>query len=404
MPTDYDNALLKEGILHYKAGDASLARRYFERALETADENLTRLAALEYLSRLVDDPVQKRQYLESALAIDPVHPEARRALAILDGRLKPEEIINPDDPLPPAPGNVMVKTDRFTCPRCGGRMLYTPDGASLACEFCARTQPMRAEPSQEQDFFTAMASARGHSTAVSMQVSHCQGCGAEFLLAAREISTACAWCGSVHVILQDRTLVIPDSILPFSLDMGEALRRLQARGKTVQPPVEPEIVCLRPLYLPVWCFTVVGTTPWSGQVYRDKQLVPVSGEEFVYLVDVAVPAVQGPIRLFASLLAGVDFSLAVAYDSRYLASWPAQVPSVSLSNAALEARRLSVGRVRQSVHLQNDSIKDLRLQTSRLAVDTYRLVLLPVWLAEMSRRGSPLPVAVNGLTGTVHTG
>lgn len=381
-----------------------MALRYFERALETADDNLTRLVALEYLSRLVDDPVQKRQYLESALAIDPVHPEARRALAILDGRLKSEDIINPDTLPPPAPGNIAVQTDRFTCPNCGGRMVYTPDGASLTCEFCARTQPMTAAPAAEQDFFTAMASARGHSTAVSMQVSHCQGCGAEFLLEAREISTACAWCGSLHVVHQDRTLVVPDSILPFNLDKAEALRRLQDWGKTGHPRVGAEISSPRPLYLPVWCFTIVGSAPWNGQIIRDERLVPVSGEEVVYLVDVVVPAVQGPPRLFSSLLEGITFQHIVAYDSRYLAGWPAQVPSVSLSNAALEARRLSVGQVRKSVHVQTDHVRNLTVQTSRLAVDTYRLVLLPVWLADVSHHPSPLPVAINGATGTVHIG
>jgi len=114
--------------------------------------------------------------------------------------------------------------------------------------------------------------------------------------------------------------------------------------------------------------------------------------------------VQGPPRLFSSLLENVEFPLAVTFDSRYLAGWPAQVPSVSLSNAALEARRVSVGHVRESVNLQNDHVRNLKVQTSHLAVDTYRLVLLPVWLAEVSRRPSPLPVAVNGATGTVHTG
>jgi predicted RNA-binding Zn-ribbon protein involved in translation (DUF1610 family) len=404
MSTDYDNALLKEGVLHYKVGETSLARRYFERALETADDNLTRLAALEYLSRLVDDPVLKRHYLESALAIDLVHPEARRALAILDGRLSPEEIINPDHLPPPAPGNVTVQMDRFTCPKCGGRMVYSPDGSSLTCEFCARTQPLEAEPAAEQDFFAAMASARGHNTAVFMQVSSCQGCGAEFLLPARELSAACAWCGSVHVLRQDRTLAAPDSILPFTLDQAEAWHRLQAWAKKGQPWAGGEIPAPRLLYLPVWCFTIVGSTPWSGQTYRNRQFIPVAGEEMVYLVDMSVPAVKGPSHLFTPLLAGVKFSLAVAYDSRYLAGWSAQVPSVSLANAALEARRLAVAWVRQAVDLQNDGIRNLRIETSRLSVDTYRLVLLPVWLLDIPGRGSSLPVAVNGITGTVHSG
>ena len=56
----------------------------------------TQAQANYYLSQVEDDPRQKRQFLEETLAIDMGHAAARRALAILDGKLNPDEIVNPD--------------------------------------------------------------------------------------------------------------------------------------------------------------------------------------------------------------------------------------------------------------------------------------------------------------------
>ena len=96
MMTEYDNDLLREGILHFKSKEYALARRYFERALDAADDLQTRAQANYYLSLVTDDPRKKRQFLKKRLRIDMGHAEARRSLAILDGKLNPAEIINPD--------------------------------------------------------------------------------------------------------------------------------------------------------------------------------------------------------------------------------------------------------------------------------------------------------------------
>jgi hypothetical protein len=77
MPEEYDNDLLKEGILHFKAKEFALARRYFERALYAADDLQTQAQANYYLSQVEDDPQLKRQFLEETLAVDMGHAGAR---------------------------------------------------------------------------------------------------------------------------------------------------------------------------------------------------------------------------------------------------------------------------------------------------------------------------------------
>lgn len=402
MPTDYDNNLLKEGILCFKAGEYDSARRYFERALDIADDYPTRAGACFYLSQLTDDIKKKRDYLEETLAMDPVHAEARRALAILDGRLKPEDVVNPDALPAPAPGTVNVGADRFTCPKCGGRMVYAPDGRSLVCEFCARTQTLGGQVAAEQDFFAAMATSKGHNAPVSTQVFHCKGCGAEFILGAQELSAVCAYCGSPHIIRQSRDLAAPDAILPFGFDQHAAARYLAVwmEKNKVEPGGRIEVP--RPLYLPVWTFDVVGSVPWSGQVYRDEQQVPVSGEKPAFYSNIPIPATKKLPRLFPALLEGFNFSVTAPYDPRYLAGWPAEVYAIPLSGAALEARRIAVERVRADVRAEYGHVQDLRYQPSAISVDSFKLVLVPVWLTEIPLEGRSLPVVVNGVTGAVH--
>jgi hypothetical protein len=176
----------------------------------------------------------------------------------------------------------------------------------------------------------------------------------------------------------------------------------------------------RPLYLPVWTFDIVGTIPWSGKVYRNQQLVPVSGEEAAYYYNIVVPAAKKYSRLFSALLEGINFSVTAPYDPRYLAGWPAEVPAISLSDAALEARRIAVERVRRLMHSEHGVVEDLRYQSSAIAVDAYRLVLVPLWLAEVAlsragtgttssragtgtdSKGISIPVVVDGVTGAVY--
>ena len=93
MTTEYDDDLLKEGIFHYRVKEYDLARDYIQRALENADDLQTQAQANYFLSLLTDDPKQKREYLENTLTIDLTHAEARRALAILDGKLDRKSVV-----------------------------------------------------------------------------------------------------------------------------------------------------------------------------------------------------------------------------------------------------------------------------------------------------------------------
>ena len=406
MPTEYDNDLLREGILHFKAKEFEAARNYIERALESADDLQTQVQANYYLSLLTDDPVQKRKYLEETLAIDMTHAEARRALAILDGKLKANEIVNPDSLPAPATGTVAVQADRFTCPKCGGRMVYAPDGVSLICEYCNQGQRLSSGVTgQEQDFFIAMANGKGFRKTVSVKTFQCKGCGANFLLPPQEISATCAYCGSVHVIAmeKERTLVEPDAIVPMAFDQKQAALYLAQWVEKNRIELQEKVQAPRGLYLPVWTFDIAGNIPWNGCVVRNEREVPVSGDRVVNFTDICIPASRTLSALLEKALPEYGLSTAPAYDPRYLAGWPAEIYELTMSDASLEARRIAVEQVRGLIHGEFGHVQDLGYSSSAIMVDSFKLALVPVWMTEITAHDQTGRVIINGLTGAVHS-
>jgi Flp pilus assembly protein TadD len=120
--------LLVRGIAAAKADSKDEARFLLEKALMIDATSDQRVEAYVWLSEISDDPVEKRDYLEKALSINAAHPTARRKLAVLDGRLKPEEIVDPDrlsTSVPEQPQSAGAR--RFVCRQCGGRMMFTRD-------------------------------------------------------------------------------------------------------------------------------------------------------------------------------------------------------------------------------------------------------------------------------------
>ena len=193
MFSDYGKELLRSGIIDAKTGNRESARRYLDRAVYISNDHEVLAEAWFWMSEVLDDRLEKRKALENCLAHDLRHTRARRSLAILDGKLKADEIINPDK-LPVAPTGLQdANAERFMCPKCGGRMSFAPDGQSLHCEYCSRNQKFTAQPgtADEKDFLIAMATARGHGKPLNEQVFHCEGCGCEFIMPPDQISSTC---------------------------------------------------------------------------------------------------------------------------------------------------------------------------------------------------------------------
>ena len=327
MFPDYSQELLRNGIIEAKAGNRGTARRYLDRAVYMSGDHEVMAEAWYWLSQVSDDPAEKRNALENCLANDLDHARARRALAILDGKLSPDEIVNPDALPAQPPGFRNVDAGRFMCPRCGGRMTYTPDGNSLVCEYCLRHEALRPKAAEgdTHDFFVAMATQRGHGKPLREQIGHCQGCGAAFILPPEQISFTCAYCGSPHVVHVERSrdLLAPDRILLHTFDQGHAAELLAdwlERGR-IEPDTRTEGP--RGVYLPVWTFSVGGAIEYTaeqpaevpGSYGAGRQQVKPIHDRIPVHKEISIAASCKPSAAFVQLIPEFDLKRLQAYDA-----------------------------------------------------------------------------------------
>ena len=415
MFSDYGKELLRSGIIEAKAGHREAARRYLDRAAYMSNEHDVLAETWFWMSQVMDDVVEKRKALENCLAHDLQHARARRALAILDGKLKADEVIDPDHLPPPPQGLQQADAKRFMCPKCGGRMSFAPDGQSLVCEYCSRNQKFSAaQPgtANEKDFIIAMATARGHGKPLNQQVFHCEGCGCEFILPPSQISSTCVYCGSPHVVNweSEQELLAPDGIIPHAFDQKRAIKILVEWVESNQIQPEKKVDLPRGVYLPLWTFDLGGAITYTGEKLDDSEIqfnrrqpkmVRVNDSYPVQVNDIPIPASRKLSAVFLRLIPTFELKAVKPYDPRYLANWPAEVYDIPMAEASLDARSHTMKHYRRELPPALAPITVLSVSSADLSVDSFRLNLLPVWMTELPFGGREHLVLINGMNGTV---
>ena len=414
--SDSARDLLVRGIAAAKAKDKGEARFYLEWVLRTDADTQQKIKAWLWLSEVSNDPAEKRDCLENILAHEPSNPLARRGLAILNGQLNPAEIMDPDHQ-PPAASAVSPQptaAKRFVCPQCGGKLTFSPDGQSLACAYCNRELTLYQALEQgamveEEDFAVALATARGHARPVAMQSFTCQGCGVAFVLGPSALSVTCPYCASAHVIKlrETRELIPPEGIIPLAITRPEAAAALQDWLKEKDLHAGAQTNSLDGLYLPVWTFDVGGEVQWTGQPmagrYGRSAPVSQSGSYPILYDDVLVPASQRLPSHLAQELNHFQLGALVPYDAGYLADWPAEIYQVSVADASLAARRQVWEQARRmaSSRAQAAEIGDVTFSSAGMLIESFKLVLLPLWMARYRYQDEEYQAVVNGQTGSV---
>lgn len=409
---EYSRELLRSGIIEAKSGHHESARRYLDRAIYMTGSHDVLAEAWFWMGEVTTDPAAKRKALENCLSHDLRHARARRALAILDGKLKADEVVNPDK-LPAVPEGLRTSdAQRFMCPKCGGRMAFAPDGQTLTCDYCSRSRGLAQETqADEKDFIIAMATSRGHGRPLQEQVFHCNGCGAEFILPPGLISASCLYCDSPHVVNLENTkdLLAPDGIIPHAFSRQKAVQILVNWVESNQVKPQKKVEMPRGLYLPMWTFDIGGAIDYTAEVieYEDqvfarrgeKKVVLINDQYPILVDDLPLPASRKLSAVFLKLIPTFDRKAIQPYDPRFLASWPAEIYDVPMADASLDARSQAYARYRDRLPSITGRPNIVRTSSANLAVESFKLNLLPVWMTEMEFGGRTHLVLINGQSG-----
>jgi DNA-directed RNA polymerase subunit RPC12/RpoP len=400
--------LLVRGIAAAKAGEGDEARHYLEWALRQEPSSDQQIEAWLWLSQVAREKDEARRWVEEVLAADTHNPRALRRLALLDGRLRPSELIDPDHLPATASTEEPIAVERFACPSCGGQMAYAPDGDGLQCDHCGHRLNVLSggqgpEPAAD-DFILALATVRGHSSPQASPTFTCGACGARFLLAPETLSITCPYCDATYAVEEndEHLLIAPQAIVPLMVSLDDARRSLvgwmgqRAGGEPFT------IGRLTAAYLPLWLFEMGGVIEWSalhaGSAWGGEG-DPLSGAE-PPVSPIAVLACSNRRPGFATAVECVDPRLLVPFDVAYLAARPAETYTLSIADAALRARQRAMLLTGEKLKAGSGGVR-LSLRSARMVVTAYTLALVPVWLADVDVGESTRRLVVSGVTAEV---
>lgn len=92
----------------------------------------------------------------------------------------------------------------------------------------------------------------------------------------------------------------------------------------------------------------------------------------------------------------------IPYDIHYLANWMTETYQLSIGDASLIARSRVLEEEKKLISSRYDRpIINVKVSGSSMAIDTYKLILLPVWFTTYKIKNDKYPAVINGQNGTV---
>jgi ribosomal protein S27E len=313
--------------------------------------------------------------------------------------------------------------------QCGSQLGFGPGQKRLVCSHCGKEQAVPSFPS------TRLGAQRGlpieqanalpdiPTPETEFEEFLCPNCGARTAFNGTSYALACPYCGtSFSHEATERLRVWPKAILPFAIMEADAYRSALAKLQDTAF-ASPDLafdVRLRPtlkgVYLPFWAFGAHSETAYT--VNRGRfELEEVSAEGFVTYVrkadwtridghlpvplnDILVAASPNPPRPFDAALSPWDFADLVPFQQHYLTGFHAEMSTIPAVEAHRTARHVMHGAIHREIHrkVEADEIDLVRCDT-HFSHETFKLVLLPFWIADYRAQGKTLLVYVNGQTG-----
>lgn len=329
-------------------------------------------------------------------------------------------------------GSVAGRERQYPCSGCGAGLEFAPGTMSLRCPHCGKTErlPETAEQVDERSYEASLRTGKPRARLGAHRV-RCRGCGAATETEA--LAQRCPFCGAALVVEETdgEDLIAPEAVLPFTVSRGAAtdsFRKWIATRWFAPSDLKRGAAQegMRGVYVPFWTFDTFTRTFYSGQrgehywvtesytqmvngraetrtrQVRRTRWYPASGRVERWFDDVLVPGLRNLPTEDLDRLSPWDLPALQPHRSEFLAGFDAARYEVDLGEGFTEAQK------RMTPVIEDDCRRDIggdeqRLDDTRTSWSgiTYKLVLLPVWMAAYRYANRSWRVFVNARTGEV---
>ena len=328
----------------------------------------------------------------------------------------------------------------WPCVQCGADLRYAPGQTELKCDHCGFVQQIKAvapvnaaRALVEHDLALGLAEDLPDAATEDVRSTTCPNCGAVVAFQGADHATQCPFCASPVVVdTGSHRRLKPQALVPFALTEANARDELvKWLGRLwFAPNALLEFTRagrkMAGIYVPFWTFDADSHSRYSGQrgehyyetrtvtvqengrsVQRQEQVqktrwYPASGQVARRFNDVLVMASTSLPDRLGNNLTPWDLERLTAYSPDYLAGFRAEGYTVVLSDGHARARGTMDGIIRDDVRRDIGGDEQRIDQVdSRFDDETFKHVLLPIWMAAYKYRGKSYRFLVNGQTGEV---
>jgi len=333
-----------------------------------------------------------------------------------------------------------IAQKKFSCPSCGGEAQWNPAKKLIVCPFCGNTSPAQAELDAagnetivEHDLVAALRGIpdeqRGwQAEKISVK---CQSCQAISVFDPGRVSQRCDFCGSTALVPYEevKDAIRPESLLPMKLSENQVRDTIrQWYGSRWFAPNKLKNAALtdivKGLYIPYWTFDAQVHAEWtaeSGDYYyttesytdsegrtqtRQVQHIrwyPSAGAVDHFFDDELVPASRGvqsdKLRKIEPFPTTKEL---VAYNAGFLSGWVVERYQIDLVAAATAARQEMNEEMEKlcAAEVPGDTHRDLQVEDD-YSGQTFKHILVPIWLLSYNFGSRNFQVVINGYTGTI---
>lgn len=324
---------------------------------------------------------------------------------------------------------------RWPCENCGAALRFSPGDAMLKCDHCGHVQalpdapPARVTALEELDLYSALRDNLSPAKTEDVRITACPNCGAQVEFQGAVHAKECPFCATpVALGTGTQRLIKPQAVLPFAISERQGRESMTrwlgnlwfAPNGLVEYAKKGR--ALSGLYVPYWTFDAATRSRYSGargDYYYVTQTVVVNGERRQQQVrktrwsrasgwvsrrfdDVLVLASKSLPRRYTDNLAPWDMGHLVPYNADYLAGFTSEGYTVLLPEGHGIARQEMAAQIQRDVRydIGGDEQRIESVDTDYSA-ETFKHILLPIWMAAYKYNGKTYRFVVNGQSGKV---
>ncbi len=321
--------------------------------------------------------------------------------------------------------------DKPLCPACGAEAHWNASKGALVCPYCGTTSPatLGSDPGsvREHDLAAALRAlpAEKRDWDRDRTAVQCQSCKAISLFGATRVAQRCDFCGSPAVLpyTNTRHAIVPESLLPFRVaepEVRQSMRRWY-NGQWFAPnrlKTGALTDTVHGIYIPYWTFDARVHARWTaeaghayyvtrrvnGKLQQVRQIrwEPAAGDLIRVFDDELIAATQGVKPALLHEVEPFPTEELKPYDPGYVSGWVVEQYQIDLVAAAAHSREVMDAKAREACaeEVPGDTHRNLAVSTS-YADQTFKHVLLPIWVLSYTYGARSFQVVVNGMTGAI---